>query len=212
MHLIKILERKYNADEWWPMERRFRPAEWEVCMGSILTQNTSWKNVEKSLDNLEDAGITSAKKTASCSLRKLSECIRPSGFFNAKAACSKQLASFVMSFRSFRDFQKHATREQLLGLKGIGHETADSLLLYACHRPFFVVDAYTRRIFSRLGYISGNEEYDTIRNKFERKLSSVEESKKLHGLIVEHAKHSCRKKPLCRKCILDPICLKSSIK
>ena len=210
MHMMNVLERKYNAGSWWPMARGFRPSEWEVCAGAILTQNTSWSNVEKALDNMKKAGITNARKTLSCSDSMLRKLVRPSGFYNQKACRLKALARFVLSFRSFRDFQRSVTREQLLGLKGVGKETADAILLYACHRPFFVVDAYTRRVFSRLGYIRGDEEYDAIRLIFEKHLMDAAGMKKMHGLIVEHAKHSCRKEPQCASCAIRKHCAFSS--
>ncbi len=184
----------------WPISHNFDPPQFEIVVGALLTQNTNWGNVEKALKNLADANIRSVEAIANIKTTKLEQLIRPSGFYKQKAKRLKALAKFILENKNF-------TREQLLSLNGIGKETADSILNYACNKPVFVIDAYTKRIFSRLGIISGNEDYDEIRQLFE---TSIKKGTKLfqefHALIVEHAKVHCRKQPVCEKCPLLEVC------
>ncbi len=197
MKILTIYNRllkKYGRQEWWPVSGRFEPPEFEVCVGAILTQNTNWRNVEKALQNLSDAKATTAEAIANMPLTKLQKMIRSSGFYKQKAKRLKNFCVFVKDFEG--DFYKDMTREQLLSIKGIGKETADSILLYACSKPYFVVDAYTRRLFSRLGFIKGKEDYDVIRKMFERSLpNNVELFKEFHALIVENEKSNRKTKP-----------------
>lgn len=175
--------------------------KWEICIGALLTQNTNWKNVEKALANLKAAKVLAPQRIATMPLPKLQALIRPSGFYRQKAARLKALAKFALSFDSLNDFFKTATREQLLAIKGIGPETADSILLYACGKPYFIVDAYTRRTLARMKFISGKESYGGLQNMFHAALPrSVRLYKDFHALIVEHAKRSCKKKPECGTC------------
>ena len=193
MQVYNDLLRDIGPQKWWPISGMFRPPEFEVCVGAILTQNTSWKNVEKALQNLVGAGKTSPEPIGSCPLPALEKLVRPSGFFRQKAGRLKEFSGFIISFDG--DFYKSVTREELLAIKGIGRETADSMLLYACNRPVFVVDAYTRRLFSRLGLIEGDEDYDKLRDMFEKSLpNNAGLYKEFHALIVEHEKRR-RKKP-----------------
>ena len=140
---------------WWPGDSRF-----EIVVGAILTQNTAWGNVEKALESLRKAGVMSREGVLRIPEKELSTLIRSSGYHNQKARKLRELARF----------SGKPGRGDLLGVWGIGKETADSILLYAHGIPFFVVDAYTRRVFSRLGLISGSEEYDEIRSLFENGL------------------------------------------
>lgn len=173
--------------KWWPTSGKFRPLQLEVCIGAILTQNTNWRNAEKALQNLIDAGATTPENIAGMPLAKLQKLIKPSGFYRQKAKRLREFCRFVAGFEG--DFYKDVTREQLLGLNGIGRETADSILLYACGRPVFVIDAYTRRLFSRLKLIDGTEDYEELRDLFERSLPrDAALYKEFHALIVEHEK------------------------
>ncbi len=192
LQVYNDLLKDIGPQKWWPVSGRFKPPEFEVCVGAILTQNTNWKNVEKALQNLVGARKTSPGSIGSCSLPALEKLVKPSGFFRQKASRLKEFSSFVMSFGG--DFYKSVTREELLMIKGIGRETADSMLLYACNRPVFVVDAYTRRLFSRLGIISDTEGYDDIKNLVEKSLPrDVEIYKEFHALIVQHEKRRRKK-------------------
>ena len=194
---------------WWPAGRGFRPREWEVCLGAILTQNTSWKNVEKALDNLKREGILSPEEVTGTGKGKLEELVRPSGYFRQKADRLKIFSRFVLGFGSFREFRERVTREQLLGVKGIGPETADSILLYACNKPSFVVDLYTKRVFSRLGLLKEKDSYQKVKEFFEEGLPrDTDVYREFHALIVEHSKRFCRKRPACSGCPLERECLK----
>jgi endonuclease-3 related protein len=180
---------------WWPMKRRFRPKEWEVCVGALLTQNTNWRNVERALDNLAKANIVSPEDISKISIKKLETLIRPSGFYRQKAERLKTLAAFVLSFGSFERFMKKTGRDELLKLKGIGFETADSILLYACCRPHFVIDAYTRRFVKTLK-IKTRTDYESMRLYFEKHLPrNVALYKEFHALIVEWGKRKTRTAP-----------------
>jgi endonuclease-3 related protein len=202
--VYKILLKDFGRQPWWSTKRGFVPRNLEICVGAILTQNTSWKNVEKSLESLVKHSLTTAEKIANYDTRKLQAIIRSSGFYKQKAKRLKGLCIFITEHKNF---YKNVTREELLAIKGIGNETADSILLYACDKLFFVIDAYTRRIFSRLGLIDEKLKYDEIREIFEKGLpKDVFVYKEFHALIVEHAKKYCKKKPLCNTCPLRVKC------
>ena len=202
MNLLGVYEKllnKFGHQEWWPVERNFEPKDWEVCLGAILTQNTNWKNVEKALDNLDSAGLRTPESIVRTPLKKLEKIIRPSGFYRQKAKRLKALAEFVLSFGGFENFRKNVKRSELLGVKGIGPETADSILLYACGRPYFVIDAYTRRLVRHLGWdkkFGLKTDYESLREFFERNLPrDVPLYKEFHALIVEWGKFRKRSAP-----------------
>lgn len=207
MDIYSTLLEALGEQKWWPMGNGFKPREWEVCLGAILTQNTSWDNVEKALDNLRKAGkvsVTDIIKTKNSRLEKL---VRPSGYYRQKAIKLRAFADFVLGFGGFRGFANKVSREALLQVNGIGPETADSILCYALGRPSFVVDAYTRRVFSRLGLIDEKAGYEEVRAFFEKKVpKDVNLYREYHALIVELGKRFCRKKPLCEKCPLRKKC------
>jgi len=219
--LYENLLEHFGKLEWWHMERGFSPPEFEVCVGAILTQNTSWKNVERALENMKAKEITGIMEVMNTKLPELEEAIRPSGFYKQKARRLKGFADFVMGFGGFRQFSKKATREQLLKIKGIGPETADSILLYALNRPVFVIDAYTRRVFTRLGILTkrysrqnGRKNlngYDDWKHYFESNLpKDADLYKEFHALIVELAKKYCKAKPDCDECPLGKKCKRFS--
>ncbi|MFH0956255.1 MAG: endonuclease III domain-containing protein [Candidatus Aenigmatarchaeota archaeon] len=192
--------------DWWHMERGFSPPQFEVCLGAILTQNTNWRNVERALALMIEKGLTTPEKILSADMKTLEDAVRPSGFYKQKAQRLKLFAGFVSGFGGFPEFSKNVTREELLKLKGIGPETADSILLYALGRPVFVIDAYTKRIFTRLGFPE-RKGYEEWRRFFEDSLPrDVKLYKEFHALIVEHAKRHCRKEPLCEECFLNGKC------
>jgi endonuclease-3 related protein len=185
------LLKAYGRQAWWPMKRRFHPREWEVCVGAVLTQNTNWRNVERALDNLVKSRIVTPEATLAISTRKLEQLIRPSGFYRQKALRLRTLAKFVLAFGSFGAFKK-VEREELLKVKGIGFETCDSILLYACGRPYFVIDAYTRRFIKALGLRTAND-YESLRHYFEKRLpKDAALYKEFHALIVEWGKRKTR--------------------
>lgn len=205
--LYARLLRHFGSQGWWSKERGFRPPEWEICLGAVLTQNTSWKNVEKALENLREGGCLSPRDLVETSRKRLEGMVRPSGYYRQKAERLRILSGFVLKFGSVRKFLKDVSREELLGLKGIGPETADSILLYAGGRPFFVVDMYTRRLFQRLGM--GDLNYQQAQELASREIPrSGKAYREFHALVVEHSKKFCRKRPECSGCPLERECLK----
>jgi endonuclease-3 related protein len=176
----------------------------------VLTQNTAWINVERAIANLKQAKALSPEAIVKAHPRRLAAWLRPSGYFNIKARRLKALCRWVMQQGGVSRLAKLATpelRHALLGIHGIGPETADDILLYAFNRPVFVIDAYTRRIFARLGLIAGDEPYETLRNRFEDELGfSAALFNEYHALIVIHGKDVCKKRPLCGICSLTDVC------
>ncbi|ACO03805.1 MAG TPA: endonuclease III domain-containing protein [Persephonella sp.] len=200
LEIYRTLLDFFGYQNWWPVysDNPFV----EISFGAILTQNTSWKNVEKALKNLIDEDLVDLEKVSCIHEEKLQEIIKPAGFYKRK---SRTLIEFS---RRFKDIEKDKiTRDLLLSVKGIGKETADSILLYALNRPYFVVDAYTRRVFSRIGFFDKNLSYDEIQELFEKNLpEDTDIYKEYHALIVELGKSFCRKKPLCKDCPLFANC------
>jgi len=204
--VYKTLYTHYGPQYWWPAESRF-----EVILGAILTQNTNWKNVEKAIANLKEKNLLSSKALQKLPQKRLATLIRPSGYFNIKADRIKSFLHFLESLyggdlqRMFRE-KTGTLREKLLSVKGVGPETADSILLYAGCRPVFVVDAYTRRILSRHGLVDAGIGYEDLRALFESHLEpDLRTFKEFHGLIVWTGKDFCRKRPRCGACPLSPL-------
>lgn len=204
MRIYETMHRHGGHQRWWPADSPF-----EVMVGAILTQNTSWSNVEKAILNLKRAKVLTPQKLNQAPPKKLLEWLRPSGFFNIKA---KRLKSFLAYFKNryrfslgrMKKIELSQLRQELLRVKGIGPETADSILLYALGRPVFVIDAYTRRVFSRHGLIQPDLPYEEIRKWFEANLpSSKELFNDYHAQIVRVGKYFCRKTPDCSKCPLE---------
>ncbi|MBI2543382.1 MAG: endonuclease III domain-containing protein [Candidatus Aenigmarchaeota archaeon] len=190
MKLYNELLEKHGKQNWWPV---MTDNKFEICIGAILTQNTSWRNVEMALANMIKARTINPSKIASMPTKRLEKMIRPSGFFRQKAKRLKEFSKFVLSYGSFNKFLKNTTREDLLSVKGIGKETADSILLYACGKPFFVVDSYTRRLLSRNNMLDGKKEYDEIREIFESNIPrNIKLYKEFHALIVVNGKNKNR--------------------
>lgn len=196
---------QHGPQRWWPAEGRF-----EIMVGSILTQNTAWRNVEKAVANLKAADMLCADAIAQAEPEVLAQLIRPSGYFNVKA---RRLGCFCAwyvragKYQKLRYWPTQRLREALLGVHGVGHETADDILLYAFHRPVFVIDAYTRRIFSRLGTIRGDEAYDELRGVFEHQLvRRPAVYAEFHALVVRHGHEICRPAPKCGDCRLNTLC------
>ncbi len=198
----------FGPQHWWPGDTPF-----EIMVGAILTQNTAWTNVEKAIANIKANSALSAESIAAAPLAQLAEWLRPSGYFNIKAERLQTFCRWLLESGRQQDLEHLPTRElrhALLSVKGVGPETADDMLLYAFGRPVFVIDAYTRRLFSRLGLITGEEGYETLRALVEETFGRSGEQAPLfnefHALIVAHAKDYCRKRPLCRGCPLARRC------
>ncbi|MDW8097404.1 MAG: endonuclease [Aquificaceae bacterium] len=185
----------YGPQGWWPVDREYHqlkgtdPRE-EIILGAVLTQNTSWKNVERALENLKKWGELSLSFVRKTPEERLAELIRPAGFYNLKAKRLKEVACF------FEPLEKLQTvgREELLRVQGVGEETADVILLYAADRLTFVIDKYTKRFVQRFYQIRGS--YKELKEFFERNLpAELEVYKEFHALIDEHAKRFCRNTP-----------------
>ncbi len=206
--IYKKLLTRFGEQDWWPMTNGFSPPEWEVCIGAILTQNTNWNNVGLALRNLKAERILTPIDIIKIKTPELEKTIMPSGFYKQKAARLQIFADFVLGFGGFRQFSHKVTREQLLEVKGLGPETVDSILLYALGRPVFVIDAYTKRAFTRLG-LGERKNYEEWRVFFESNLpKDVNMYKEFHALIVELGKNCCRPKPLCEHCVFNGVCSK----
>lgn len=180
-------------------------------IGAILTQNTAWTNVEKAINNLKKAGlISSPAHIMRADSEKLASYIRPAGYYNIKAKRLKNFASFIIKNYGgnltglLRKRSLAALREEFLTVNGVGPETCDSILLYALDKPIFVVDAYTKRIFSRHGFFKEDESYSTVQDYFMSNLpSDVRLFNEFHALIVRLAKDHCRTSPKCKDCPLE---------
>ena len=206
MELFDTLLQRYGPLHWWPAETPF-----EVCVGAILTQNTNWMNVEKAIVNLKREGLLSLEALGEIGQERLAELIRPSGFFNVKSARLKDFTGWLQRGHGSLDAMFSGDwgtlREELIGVRGIGRETCDSILLYAGGKPSFVVDAYTKRLFSRLGLVRESDSYEQVRALFMEALPQDSILfNEYHALIVEHCKRHCRKRPLCDGCPLRPVC------
>lgn len=228
MAMYEAMKRHLGRRGWWPVLRTgSRPDErpvydpsrrsltevqrFEIAVGAILTQNTSWTNVEKAMVELHRSKNLSPARLRRLPVGRLARLIRSSGYFNQKAKKLKSLIRFLDEGSGGRSTMERlrrrpvpSLRADLLGVNGIGPETADSILLYALDRPVFVIDAYTRRIFSRHGWIRGGEPYDEIREWFEGNLpKSVKLWNDYHAQLVEIGKRYChRRRPECRSCPL----------
>ena len=210
----------YGPQNWWPVTSKDKPEysggpktekqQLEVIFGAILTQNTSWKNVEKTIIQLYKRDLIDVKTILRISNKELGQIIKSSGYFNQKAKKLKNMAQFLKKnpICELEKLEISKLRKLLLGINGVGPETADSIILYAFNKPIFVVDAYTKRIFSRIGLIK-DAKYNEIQELFHK---SLEKDAKLfneyHAVIVEHAKRYCRKKPLCNNCMINNFCRK----
>jgi endonuclease-3 related protein len=198
--------------QWWPADSSF-----EICVGAILTQNTSWRNVELAIANLKGARVLSPKKIHALSHHNLAQLIRPAGYFNIKA---KRLSNFVdviveqhgASLKRFFKGDTATVRERLLAINGVGPETADSMLLYAGGHHSFVIDAYTKRIFERHNWCGADAEYDTLQSLCTDSLSQKSGAARLdywqdfHAQLVVVGNHYCKpRNPLCDECPLKTL-------
>jgi endonuclease-3 related protein len=203
MEMFDLLLRHFGPQHWWPGDTAI-----EMMIGAVLTQNTNWKNVEKALKNLKDLRVLSLAGIRSQATHELAEKIRPAGYYNVKAKRLKNLIDFIHDqyggdLTSLLNADTLALREGLLSIKGIGPETADSILLYAADRPVFVIDTYTHRILLRHGMIEEQATYDELQAFFMDHLpDDVDLFNEFHALIVRTGKEFCRKKPLCPGCPL----------
>jgi endonuclease-3 related protein len=210
--IYRRLLRARGPAGWWPGETAF-----EVCVGAILVQNTAWPNAERALRALKQRGLLSYAGLEGLAAEEIAPIIRSSGTFNVKA---RRLAAFVDFLgRRYQGRVEELAREepaelrrQLLAVPGIGRETADCIALYAAGQPVFVIDGYTRRVFSRLGLIRGDESYDDVQRFFMRRLpGETGLFNDYHAQIVGLAQESCRPRPRCTQCPLDDLCPKRGV-
>jgi len=197
--VFNVLFTAYGPQHWWPGDTPF-----EIMVGAVLTQNTAWTNVEQAIANLVRHDRLSAASIIATRKDHLANWLRPSGYFNIKAARLKNFCRWYVEaggYTVLSQVDTDALRDALLSVNGVGPETADDILLYAFERPVFVIDAYTRRLFSRLGFIAGDEAYEELRLTVEERLGQdVELYNEFHALIVHHAKIVCRVRPRCGDC------------
>ena len=200
--LYRRLFDHYGPQHWWPADSPF-----EVMVGAVLTQNTAWTNVERAIHSLRQADLLDPAAMAELAPVQLAELIRPSGYFNVKARRLHALCEWLLNEPDAYEMETESLRERLLAIHGIGPETADDILLYAYERPVFVIDAYTRRLFSRLALLDGDQSYEVLRAAFEQALpKQVALFNEYHALIDHHAKLVCRPKPRCGECFLKQAC------
>ena len=210
--LYRALARAYGPLHWWPARTRF-----EVIVGAFLTQNTSWRNVERALRNLRRQGALKLDSLRRMPLEEVEQLIRPSGYFRQKASRLKNFIAYLDDRHSGSLSHMFAQpidvlRNELLELNGIGPETADAILLYAGKLPVFVVDAYAKRVFERHGILKPGEKYEHVRSLVESSMKhnqsaseSAEQFNELHALLVEVGKRHCRTIPNCEGCPLQPL-------
>ena len=210
LRVFETLLAHHGEQHWWPGDTPF-----EIMVGAVLTQNTAWTNVERAIANLVAKGKLDPHAILRARHDHLAAWIRPSGYFNVKA---KRLKSFCRwyvdngGYEGLQGWKTERLREGLLSVNGVGPETADDILLYAFERPVFVIDAYTRRLFGRLGAGPSSDHYESWRAYFENHLlnsgldTDVGLFNEYHALIVIHAKDRCRTKPRCAECVLRTRC------
>ena len=203
--IYQSLHEHFGRQNWWPGDTPF-----EIAVGAILTQNTNWKNVSKAIDNLKSAGTLTPQAMARLSSNELEELIRPSGFFRVKEKRLRNFLDYLTrewggDLDAALSGNLSAARERLLGVSGIGPETADSILLYAGGRPVFVVDAYTKRVLSRHNLIDNAASYHDVQALFADHLpEDVGLFNDFHAQFVAVGKTYCRpKNPRCRDCPLE---------
>ncbi len=217
------LLKEFGPQGWWPIINektliceyhvnapRSEKEALEICFGAILTQNTSWKNAQKALINLNRSGLIDVGRILKIDGKKLAQIIKPSGYHNQKAKKLKNFCGFLsenyngklgLLFRNKMD----KLRKELLSINGVGPETSDSIMLYSAKKPIFVIDAYAKRIMGRVGY--EERTYGELQKLF---MGSLPNNERLfnehHALLVELGKNACRKKPLCEICPIKKFC------
>ncbi len=226
--IYQRLHAHFGPQGWWPTtppgekKPRYYPGEagrllseaekWEIAAGAILTQNTAWRNAERALEALCAAGALDLRVMAGLDEPELAALIRASGYYNQKARLLRELVRYIAENYQGRigrllQGEPGAVRQELLSLWGIGPETADSILLYAGGHPVFVVDAYTRRICTRLGLVGEDIGYAVLQESFMEELpGEAALFNEYHALLVRHAVVYCRTEPLCASCCLRQWC------
>jgi endonuclease-3 related protein len=204
LNIFHTLLESFGKRNWWPGE-----TEIEIIIGAVLTQNTSWKNVEKAITNLRNDNALNIDVLYKMDKERLAYLIKPSGFYNIK---SKRLMNLINvlhddmsgNIYDLKEIDMWDIRDKLLGINGIGRETADSIILYALNKPIFVIDAYTKRFLNNHGIHDGNKSYDELQDLFMKNLPhDTYLFNEFHALIVCLCQRFCKKAPLCRGCPLE---------
>ena len=204
--IYELLYDAFGPQNWWPGETPF-----EIIAGAILTQNTNWTNVEKAIANLKSAKCLDPQGLRHIDLERLAELIRPAGYYNLKSRRLKNFVDWLFDdyegdVENLRSVDTDQLRTELLTIKGVGRETADSILLYALDRPIFVVDAYTARITIRHGLIEPDAGYEQLRELFESNLpQDIQLFNEYHALLVRAGKEFCKTKARCPDCPLEEL-------
>jgi len=204
--IYRLLFARFGPQHWWPGETKF-----EIIIGAILTQNTNWANVEKAIRNLKSAGCLAPMKLYHLEFSQLAELIRPAGYYNIKARRLKNFMDWLFEkdggeMANLESLETDTLRAELLAIKGIGPETADSILLYALVRPVFVVDAYTARVAVRHKLIEPGADYEQLRELFQSNLlQNVQLFNEYHALLVKVGKEFCRPTARCAGCPLEKL-------
>ncbi|MEA3225992.1 MAG: endonuclease III domain-containing protein [Planctomycetota bacterium] len=205
-NIYELLYDAFGPQNWWPGETPF-----EIISGAVLAQNTNWTNAEKAIANLKSAECLSAEELYRIDVPQLAELIRPAGYYNLKSRRLKNLVTWLFDdyqgeVENLQSVRTDQLRAELLAIKGVGRETADSILLYALDRPIFVVDAYTARIAIRHGLIEPDAGYEQLRELFESNLpEDVPFFNEYHALLVRAGKEFCKTKAKCHGCPLEEL-------
>ena len=204
--IYERLLKAYGPQHWWPAESPL-----EVLVGAVLTQNTNWQGVEKAMANLKRHNLLKPHKLQALPTEDLALLIKPAGYFNVQSRRLKNLIEFMIEaysgdLETMGQAETGRLRQELLAVNGVGPETADSILLYALQKPFFVVDTYTYRVMSRHGFIGEEVSYDELQGLFTQHLPlDVKLFNEYHALLVRVGKLHCKRKPRCQGCPLEPL-------
>ncbi len=209
--IYKKLKQKFGFRNWWPGDTKL-----EIFLGTILTQQTSWKNVEKAIENIKQNKALNFNYILTCDLKDFEKLINNISFYKQKAKYIKNIFYFISinynSLENLFKLDKEELRKILLSMNGVGNETADSIILYCAEKPKFVIDAYTKRIMHRVFGINKNINYNELQKYFENNLkTNLNLYKDFHAQFVELGKNYCKTKPICSACPLDLICKKNII-
>ncbi|MCX7759859.1 MAG: endonuclease III domain-containing protein [Hydrogenothermaceae bacterium] len=197
--IYRLLLDYFGFQNWWPVHQG-QDKVVEITVGAVLTQNTSWKNVERAIENLIYKDTLSFEKILKMPIEELEYLIKPAGFYKRKSLTLKEVSKLFLN-------SKEINRQNLLTIKGVGKETADSILLYALDKPYFVIDSYTKRVFSRVGFCEEDISYDELQKVITNSIpKDLEIYKEFHALIVQHCKIFCKKKPNCLNCPVAEKC------
>lgn len=222
--IYRVMRKTYGKQGWWPIVNpatgrseyginapRCEADVFEIAVGAILTQNVAWINVEKAILSLKKKRLLDPVRLNRARSEDIASCIISSGYYNQKTTKIRNFLTwfreYKFSFDNLQGMKTQVLRNELLSVNGIGPETADSILLYGLNRKVFVVDAYTKRIYSRLGLIDYNSGYEEVRAFFEKGTSGGRAKyNEYHALIVTHGKDVCKNKPQCGSCCLHNVC------